>query len=190
LEHPSGRMPVMAWIGSRAVTSGGTHEPRRMDVVRWARRLGRRPPTGPGGWSGGDDTARSQCTPSPGEPLTTWTVRLTSPAGPWLRGPCATSRPRPPRGSPPARLRRRRTDACQGRAALEPRRAGSSARPCARARCEGRGLPAPPGLGLATEPKAPSATGTSGRGHRVSGPGASAPPGAWRARAHTREPEP
>jgi hypothetical protein len=143
--RPSGRTPVIAPIGLGALTNGGTHKPPHMDVVRWARRHGRLPPTGLGGWSGGDDIARSQCTPSPGEPLTTWTVRLTSPAGPWLRGPCATSRPHPPQGRPSARLRRRRTGACRGRAALGPRRAGSSARSCARARCEVRWLPAPPG---------------------------------------------
>jgi hypothetical protein len=33
-----------------------------------------------------------------GKPLTTWTARLTSPAGPWLRCPSATSRSSPSRG--------------------------------------------------------------------------------------------
>jgi hypothetical protein len=46
-----------------------------------------------------------------------------------------------------------------------------------RTRCDGRCLPASPGLGRVTGSRTSSAAGTSRRGHRPSGPGASTRPG-------------
>ena len=89
-------------------------------------------PRGTGVVDCGDHTTLGPgASPLTGTPLTTWTIGLISPAGPWLRYPSATARPSPPRGRTSARRWRRRSGVCRGwGAAGQP--GGSSRRLCAR----------------------------------------------------------